>query len=155
MTRLAPLAFIVALLPTAALACSCPAPEELSDKELRSMMRDLSLIAHGQVVAVNYPIGCRVAPLRLGYALASALLPVTYSLRIRQTLWGRPVAMTKVVQHQAADWDECRPLGSAACQPRMPVGDALWVLSRLPNGEQRNTGRCGLQLAPHFLRLSK
>ena len=149
------LAMILVMLSSAAVACSCARPEDLTERQLRYAMRDLSLIARGRVVAVRYPLGCRIAPIRWAYSLMEARLPVTYSIAISETLWGRPVATAYVVQWQVADWDACKPLGSAACEPVLPRGDALWVLKRMPNGEQRYAGRCGLMLAPHFLRLSQ
>lgn len=117
-------------------------------------MRSVSLIARGRVVAIEQPLACRVAPMRWAYALARARLPVTYSVAVRETLLGPPVRMVKVVQRQMADFDACRPLGSAACEPDLPVGDALWVLNRGPNGEQQYGGSCALMLAPYFLRLA-
>jgi hypothetical protein len=153
--RLALLATVLVLQPSAAIACSCIPPEELTERQLRSGMADLSLVAYGRIIAVEYPPGCRVAPLRWAYSLAKMRLPVTYTVAVRETLWGQPVATTRVVQHQLASWDACKPLGSPACQPVLPFGDALWALHRMSNGEQTYAGQCGLTLASYYLRLGQ
>ncbi len=141
--------------PSVAWACSCADPDDLTERQMRHLLSKVSLIARGRVVEVDYPAGCSVAPLRWAYAIAGARLPVTYTIAVRETLLGRPVRTTTVVQRQGAGFDGCRPLGSAACEDALPTGDTLWVLNRMPNGEQRSAGGCGLALAPHFLRLAK
>lgn len=146
---------VLLALPSTAAACSCLGPQELTEQQLRALLKDVSLIARGRVVAVQYPLGCRIAPLRWAHALTGRPLPVTYTIAIRETLLGPSVRTTRVVQHQAAGFEGCNPLGSSACEPALPNGDALWVLNRTPNGEQRFAGRCGLELAPHFIRLAR
>ncbi len=142
-------------LPSVAVACSCLPPQDLTENQLRNLIKDVSLIARGHVVAVNYPLGCRVAPLRWAYSMAQLRLPVTYTIAVRETMYGPSVRTTKVVQHQLADFKACKPVGANACEAALPVGDALWVLNRMANGEQRYAGRCGLILAPYYLRVAR
>jgi hypothetical protein len=87
--------------------------------------------------------------------LAGTRLPVTYTIAPRQILWGKRAGTVDVVQQQAAWRDGCKPLGSAACEPPLPAGDAFWVLMRDSDGVLRAAGRCGLMLAPYFLKLAR
>lgn len=146
---------MLALQPAIAVACSCARPQTLTERQLRYIAKDMTLVAHGRVTAVRYPAACRIAPLRWAYALTGSRHKVVYSVAIRRTLWGRPVATTEVVQYQIAETDGCKPLGSAACEAALPRGDTLWVLRRTPDGEQRYAGRCGLLLAPYLIRLAQ
>lgn len=153
--RLTALTVTLLALPSVAIACSCMRPQDLTEQQIRSLLKDVSLIARGRVVAVAYPLGCRIAPLRWAYAVTGTRLPVTYSIAIRETLLGTSGRTTTVVQQQVAELDGCKPLGSAACEPALPPGDALWVLNRMPSGEQRFAGRCGQMLAPYLLRMAQ
>ncbi|WP_144033503.1 hypothetical protein [Sphingomonas guangdongensis] len=118
-------------------------------------MKDLSRIVRGRVVGIEYPLTCRIAPLRWIWSLTEYRLPVTYTVAVTRTLWGPPVRTTRIVQHQTAELDGCRPLGAPACEAAIPTGETLWVIRRLPNGEQRYTGGCGAAYAPYILRIAR
>jgi hypothetical protein len=148
------LALAASLSSSASLACSCAYPETLSADQLRAAMDDLSAVGYGSIYAIEYPTACRIAPVRWFNAAIGRRVPVVHKLRLRKVIWGRSARTVDVVQYQQAQWSSCRPLGNAACQPKLPSGDALWPLRRPANGEHAYAGRCGIMLATYALRLN-
>lgn len=149
------LALAAILSSSASLACSCAYPETLSAGQLRTAMNDLSAVGYGRIYAIEYPAACRIAPLRWFNAAIGRRAPFVYKLLFRKMLWGRSARMVDVVQYQQVTWSSCEPLGSAACQPKLPTGDALWPLRRWANGEHTYAGRCGVMLVTYALRLNQ
>jgi hypothetical protein len=138
---------------SASMACSCAYPETLSAKQIRSGMKGLSVVGYGSVSAIQYPAGCKIAPLRWINVAFGRRVPVVHKLRFQKILWGRSAQTVDVVQYQMATWSSCKPLGGPACEPKLPWGDALWPLRRLPHGENRYAGRCEIMLAMYALHL--
>jgi hypothetical protein len=148
------LGFAAAVSDSASLACSCAYPETLSTAQRRAAMNELSVVGSGRIYVIEYPAACQIAPLRWFNATIGRRVPVVHKLLLRKVLWGRSTRMVDVVQYQKATWSSCKPLGSAACEPKLPLGDALWPLRRSSNGAQAYAGRCGIMLATYALRLS-
>lgn len=144
---------VAAIVPAAALGCSCDDPAALSIGQMRAQAKHWSLVAYGRITQVHLPTGCRVAPVRWAHTVLGSRLPMTFHVKVTRTLWGRPLQTVSVVQRQIATWSGCVPLGSAACEAPLPGGDTLWVLSHTPTGELRHGGLCGVRLAARLLRL--
>ena len=134
--------FSAAIIPAAALGCSCIRPADLSRQQLSGLFQQYPIVVRARIVATELPLRCRFAPVRWLYAAAGETAEVKHILSVRNVIRGKALASVSVVQKQRVEFNGCQTSGSAACEPRFLNTEDVWVLRKLTRNAMERAPMC-------------
>ncbi len=134
--------FSAAIIPAAALGCSCIRPADLSSQQISSLFQHYPIVVRARIVATEQPLRCRLAPVRWLYAAAGATAQVKHTLLVRNVIRGQALTTVSVVQKQGVEFNGCQTSGSAACEPHFLNAEDVWVLRKLTQNALERAPMC-------------
>lgn len=137
------LAALIALQPAQALACMCVPIEDATPREVTKLLRDHPVIVKARIASTDYPLACRIAPLRWFTTLfLDRTVEVRHHLSVTGVIKGKAARRLTVVQNQWVDYGGCVAGSEVSCEISLRTSEDLWILKPAGKSAFKRAGWC-------------